>query len=317
LGYNLVEGAQLVSLTPSDTSVISIDENGRLTAISEGTSTITAVGKITTPEGDLERPTTWTVNVEKQMVNIIPSSYEIRANSVDTLNFETNVLPSTLTWYVKEFDGNSILTVNNGRIRGISPGEVTVVVETESGYKDYCTIKVKRALVNQAEKPGGALSFEQLTNPPGENCYAFVLNRVNGMQLGFSTLETVDTCDVEVAAIYLEKDLKALNVQFERLSSVNDEVYDNEYRIAFRVRTVRENDYKVIYHLMVQTSSGAWAEKKGSSVIIHSLEEGLHPSPEEITWTETDYPEDNLEYYDSATIYYAINISNINEEVLE
>ena len=80
------------------------------------------------------------------------------------------------------------------------------------------------------------------------------------------------------------------------IENFNSPIYDNEYRIALRVK--RKYDHSMDppwdYHFFVQTSTGDWAEKPGS------YETRLHFSgnPNSIAWDE---------YYDSRIVYFAIS----------
>jgi len=145
LGYNLVEGAQLVSLTPSDTSVISIDENGRLTAISEGTSTITAKAKITTSQGDLVRDTTWTVNVGPQTVSLSESTVELNVGKYDYLDIETEPSGLPVVW---TSSNENIATVNpqTGKVTALRAGKVTITATLSNGMNSSCEIISKQTL---------------------------------------------------------------------------------------------------------------------------------------------------------------------------
>lgn len=91
-----------------------------------------------------------------------------------------------------------------------------------------------------------------------------------------------------------------------RIIESNDTpIEDNEYRIALRVGeqpVVGPNGYPYLqwdYHFMVQTESGEWAEKCGSSsaTILHTS-----GNPSIFQWDAATYPN----FYTSDILYFAI-----------
>ena len=82
-------------------------------------------------------------------------------------------------------------------------------------------------------------------------------------------------------------------------------IEDNEYRIAVRVHNPEPvwtaNGPRVLfdYHFMIQTSSGGWAEKRGSN---GATREYTSRNPAKISWDL-----DGMEgFYDSTIIYLAV-----------
>ena len=84
------------------------------------------------------------------------------------------------------------------------------------------------------------------------------------------------------------------------LNSIDDEILENEYRIALRIDTSGTFDY----HFMVQTFDGRWAEKKG--IEYDSVLHEFGWTPENLPWEH--YYNGEIRYYDSEIIYIAITI---------
>lgn len=137
--------------------VATIDENGLITALSEGTSIIT----LTVRKDDKTYVDHCKVTVIK---DILVSGVEL--NSGDTLNLKVNdtfelkaiVSPDdatnkTIKWSLSN-DDNAI-TFNNGNIKAIAPGTATITVTTEDGnHTATCTITV--TAVNEGDGNEGS-----------------------------------------------------------------------------------------------------------------------------------------------------------------
>ena len=327
LSYTFVDLNATFSISSSDpdSNVISYRETSSgftakyitVEAVGEGSATFTVTMKTEDEEtgGTKTSKASWTFTVGQHTVDIIPSEYEIHQNTSAPLKIQTNGSTSNIIWYVQEPNGNSVVTVNNGTITGKTPGKVTVVAETPSGNKDYCIVFVRRPLVNQAENIGSAKPYIPLDEGSEANCYSYALGREYYLELGNECGPmNFDRCDVEQAASFLEADLTALGIKFYRLSTINEQVYSNEYRIAFRVCTnpTYNNTETFLYHFMVQTNTyGKWAHKPGDGNTI-ILEQFETPDTNNDNWfCFHDNEKDVDVFYDSYTIYYAINTEDM------
>ena len=131
----------------SDTSIATVDANGYVKGLKEGTVTIT----VTSSNG---KKATCSIKVIKNTINVD----KIILNS-DKLNIEVGELsqliakvePSDATErdLVWESSDNSIATVdNNGVIKGVKSGTVTITVKTKNGkVVATCKITVKNVLI--------------------------------------------------------------------------------------------------------------------------------------------------------------------------
>lgn len=148
----------------------------------------------------------------------------------------------------------------------------------------------------------GKSNGDRSKNP---NCYAYALGYYDrAYDPGdFSGGRKGDTLEAFAEAIH--NDMIAMNRGCRPLDFPWSPIEDDEYRIALNVTKVKINYYGyeiegTDYHLMVQTSSGQWAEKVGPNgpTILHS-----YGDPSTISWDKTAY--DGLDYGDKI-LYFAI-----------
>ncbi len=137
---------RLVTFTTSNPSVATVNNIGRVVALSEGTTTILAA----TSNG-METECTITVNSSKnpdipvQEITLSPSAKKIFIG--DTLQINSTIAPSdatnkNITWTSSD---PSVLTVNeDGFVSAVSSGFAAIVALTESGsYMAFCNIMVE------------------------------------------------------------------------------------------------------------------------------------------------------------------------------
>ena len=129
-------GDKTVVWQSSDSSVVSVDSNGRLSAISCGTATITA--------------TTNNFLVASCVVTVADIAVNLDKNALQMIVGEKNtliatILPSaamnrTIVW---ECSDSSVLTVDNGVLSALKPGVVTVTARSLAGGSvSSCTVTV-------------------------------------------------------------------------------------------------------------------------------------------------------------------------------
>lgn len=149
-----------VSYQSSNTAVVSVDENGKLTANSKGTATIT----ITTSNGlkaycninvtEAEIPVT-TVTLNKTELTLYPTQKE----SLTCKILPENATNKKLTW---KSSNEKVATVNNaGMVTAIQPGTADITAELENGIKRTCTVTVKKKLT-------AAIALKEVKATPGE-----------------------------------------------------------------------------------------------------------------------------------------------------
>ncbi len=132
-----------VTWSSSDDSIATVDENGNITAKKKGTATI----KVVTKDGNHEA--TCKVTVSTDVVKVKGISLDKTTASVginNTITLKATVKPADasnkgVTWSSSD---KSIATVENGKVKGLKEGKVTITAETkDGGYKATATITVK------------------------------------------------------------------------------------------------------------------------------------------------------------------------------
>jgi hypothetical protein len=83
---------------------------------------------------------------------------------------------------------------------------------------------------------------------------------------------------------------------YRLISSCNSPIYQNERRIAFRLKLTSQYHYGGDYHFVCQCNDGSWAAKLGFGDIIH--------------YESVDAPETNSDIwgnglYNSSTLYFS------------
>jgi uncharacterized protein YjdB len=124
-----------VTWQSSNDSIASVDQNGRVIAISAGNATIT----VTSEQGNITA--TCTVVVEPSTIEV--TSISLNKTSLLLNEGTSEILSATIepknatnknvTW---KSDNTSIATVDsNGRVSGVNAGSTTIIVKTEDGNK--------------------------------------------------------------------------------------------------------------------------------------------------------------------------------------
>ena len=128
-----------ITWTSDNSEVVSVSDNGVITALSSGSANITVASS-----NDI----TATCAVTVQPVSVASLSIDKPALSIIEGNSEeihATVLPNNATnkninWTSSD---ESIATVTNGTVKGISPGTAVIIATTEDGdFKKYCAVTV-------------------------------------------------------------------------------------------------------------------------------------------------------------------------------
>lgn len=142
----------------SDPSVASVDNDGRVTAIGKGKTQITV-----TASNGIKNSTTVTVkNPEGSIRSIYLYSHHMYVGETYDMKKSLDVYPENaskdgLQWSV---DNTEIATIDqNGKLTGISNGDVTVTVTAPNGKSDFTTVTVGL--------PTGAIKTISLYAPTG------------------------------------------------------------------------------------------------------------------------------------------------------
>ena len=132
-----------ISYLSSDTSVATVNNDGKIIAVSAGTATITCT--VTDENGNtFEASIVVVVNNSADNFELSDDEIYITIGSIKQLTgiiTPDNVVNKEITW---ESTNTSIATVDeNGNVKGIMAGTAVIVATTkDGGLKDYCIVKV-------------------------------------------------------------------------------------------------------------------------------------------------------------------------------
>lgn len=119
-----------VTYTNSNPEVATIDENGKITGIKEGTTTIT----ITSEDG--KKAATFIANIKD--IELISDKTQINLLTENTSQIIPNITPASLTNKSVTYESSKpeIATVDeNGVVTGISEGQSVITITTQKGNK--------------------------------------------------------------------------------------------------------------------------------------------------------------------------------------
>lgn len=123
----------------NNTSVATVDANGKVTGISAGTATITATtanNKSATCMVTVQAVSVTSVTLNKTSLSLQIGGSETLTATVAPAN-ATNM---NITW---ESNNTAVATVNNGKVTGVAAGTATITVTTVDGNKTAtCTVTV-------------------------------------------------------------------------------------------------------------------------------------------------------------------------------
>ena len=146
-----------VTWSSSNTSVATVSSSGRVTAVGDGSATITAE---ITANGQ-SYTDTCRVTVEEPSVRLSASSLSMNVGDTKTLSASVTPSGSSVSW---SSSNTSVATVNsNGRVMAEGTGSTTITAEiTVNGqsYIDSCRVTV--------EEPGIKMSYSSLSMDVGD-----------------------------------------------------------------------------------------------------------------------------------------------------
>ena len=130
--------ASNISWNSSDSNIVSVN-GGKITGIKVGTATITA----STSNGKTATCRVTVKNIGPTSISLNKTSITIGVNEtfqlIPTIN-PSNVSNKTITWVSSD---NSIATVdNNGNVKGVKSGTVTIIANASNGKIASCEVKV-------------------------------------------------------------------------------------------------------------------------------------------------------------------------------
>ena len=134
-----------VTWTTGNKNVATVDQNGKVTAVDAGTTTITA----TTSNG---KTATCKVSVLSPITSLILNKKEIKIQMNNSETLQATINPSnttddkTLTW---TSSNPKIATVDkNGKVTGLLEGNCTITVKTANGKTATCQVTVTEQIPN-------------------------------------------------------------------------------------------------------------------------------------------------------------------------
>lgn len=186
----------------SNTSVATVDENGKVTGVAAGTATITA----TTANGKTATCTVTVQAVAVTGVTLSKTSVSLQIGGTETLTATIAPADATnknVTW---ESSNTAVATVSNGQVKGIAAGSATITVKTVDGEKTTtCSVTVTAAppvpstdlavhvpeIYEAKEIAGGYNGTLSVVN--GREYEVYYINRDGNSKLSVSTSNTDKT----------------------------------------------------------------------------------------------------------------------------
>ena len=151
-----------VTWKSSDSKVVTVDADGRVTAVAPGSATIT----VTTVDGN--KTATCAVSVAGAVSGVTLDKTELALKVDESAVLKATVLPENaldkkVTW--KSSDTKVATVDANGKVTAVAPGTATITVTTEDGNKTAtCTVRVGDQLVITFVTNGGTAVKSQLVN---------------------------------------------------------------------------------------------------------------------------------------------------------
>ena len=126
-----------IKWSSSNSNVVAVNQKGLIKAKKTGSAKIT----VSTSSGKKAYCKVKVINICAKSITLNKSSLTINKNS--TYSFKTTTSPSKITEAVTWASSNpSVVTVKNGKIKGINYGTGKITVKTSSGKKYTCIVKV-------------------------------------------------------------------------------------------------------------------------------------------------------------------------------
>ena len=130
------------------------------------------------------------------------------------------------------------------------------------------------------------------------NCFGYALGLTYTPPLAMNQGDSVETVATRVES-YVKNTLKR---SIRRISGPTSQINANEYRFCMRVGNHPSYYYPRDYHFWVQTNTGAWSDKHGTTAVSSNP---VFTNPSTASWDLGSYKN----YYDSSTIYFAATLS--------
>ena len=135
--------SKTIKWSSSNRYIASVDSNGKVTGVTQGTATITA-------KASNGMTATCTITVTNPITDISLSATSISIKAGDFKNLTATITPSnttddkTITW---SSSNTNIATVVNGKVTGVKAGTATITAKTSNGKTAKCTVTVTESTV--------------------------------------------------------------------------------------------------------------------------------------------------------------------------
>ena len=130
------------------------------------------------------------------------------------------------------------------------------------------------------------------------NCFGYALGLTYTPPLVMNHGDSVETVATRVES-YVKNTLQR---NIRRISGPTSPINSNEYRFCMRVGNHSSYYIPWDYHFWVQTNTGAWSDKHGTTAVSR---DPVFANPSTASWDLGDY----INYYNSETIYFAATLS--------
>ncbi len=136
----------------SDNAVATVNESGKIKAVSIGKTTITVKHKELADSFEIEVKPILAKSVKIELVDDIETEKEkfVKIKVGNTISFKASILPYDTTYKTVKWsiDNNSIAEIDeNGVLKGVTNGTVTVKAKTENGIEDTFEVEVYETLI--------------------------------------------------------------------------------------------------------------------------------------------------------------------------
>ena len=125
--------------TSSDTSVATVDDSGKITAVAEGAATITAEA-----DGEYDVCTVTVTDYADIVSDVSLSSTSETLDVGDTVTLTATVSPNSAASVTWTSSDTSVATVSGGKVTAVAEGAVTIIADADGVYA-VCTIAVSDA----------------------------------------------------------------------------------------------------------------------------------------------------------------------------
>ncbi|MDR2969898.1 MAG: Ig-like domain-containing protein [Tannerellaceae bacterium] len=255
-----------VSWTSSNTSVATVDTNGKVTAVAAGKATIT----VTTEDGNhkatcevtVNAPATTTVNVTGVSLSAAGATLQTAMTQQLTATVSpNNATNKNVSW---SSSNTSVATVDtNGKVTAVAAGTATITVTTEDGnHKATCNVTVNETTVPPTPALSISLSSLEFAGAGGEKTFAI-------------------TSNVNWTASSSESWLTLSDLNADGIINQNDTVIGGNIRVIAAANTATAPRTGIV------TVSGTGVEAKTINVTQAATGENPPPTPPAVVPEET------------------------------